>query len=58
MTTLDGLLDRFDQPNAELPDELDALATELESDAGLLPNNASRLHSLAETLQDLSASLR
>ena len=58
VTAIDGLLDQLDQPNAELPGELDALATELEGDARLLPNNASRLNSLAETLQDLSASLR
>jgi len=55
---IDGLLNQFDQPNAELPGELDALAAELEGDARLLPNNASRLNSLAETLQDLSAGLR
>ncbi|MAM84440.1 MAG: hypothetical protein CL472_07175 [Acidobacteria bacterium] len=58
VTTLDGLLDRFDRPSAELPDELDTLATELEGDARLLPNSAPKLRSLAATLQDLSASLR
>ena len=60
VTTLDDLLDRLglDTPDAELLDELDTVAAELESDAAVLPGSAARLHALAQTLKDLAVNLR
>ncbi len=55
-TAVDDLLDRLDQ--AEVLDEIDTLAGELESDAAVLPAGATRLRALAQTLTGLTASLR
>ena len=53
---MDDLLDRLDQ--AEVFDEIDTLAGELESDAAVLPAGATRLRALAETLRGVTISLR
>ncbi|HJO39405.1 MAG: hypothetical protein QGF21_10640 [Vicinamibacterales bacterium] len=60
LTTLDNALRRIerDQADGELLDELDELATQLDSDASALPGSAARLHALADTLRGLSASQR
>ena len=55
-TAVDDLLDRLDQ--AEVLDEIDTLAGELESDAAVLPAGATRLRALAETLRGVTTSLR
>ncbi|MDP6609896.1 MAG: hypothetical protein QF463_12575 [Vicinamibacterales bacterium] len=60
LTTLDTALRRIDrdQADGDLLDELDALATQLDSDASALPRAAARLHALADTLRGLTASQR
>ena len=58
-TAVNDALDRLDrQQTAAVLDELEALATELESDAAAVPGGAVRLRALSETLTGLTASLR